>query len=284
MSRQNIYEIVSQRGLPPMKAFSRIRYRYDHIFYEDPYDMRDITLYDFTQKYVFQQLPIKGTCIDLADLLQDIGICLNASSCSLDDVFLLIEFILCVIDSTPKELKNIPQPDNTMIYDEITEVINATLDILSMKIIKSKRGRIIVPKSFKAAQAASVVSDEDIAWDLLQYNHFANKGNIKNKQAILKRIGDYIEPTLQERSKNKEKIWNKTAEIASDLLNNFNIRHNNKSGNKKQWYVTNMDDIELEKWYDKTYSVIIQLIIERENEDILKKIKQLRVETNKDTK
>lgn len=45
-----------------------------------------------------------------------------------------------------------------------------------------------------------------------------------------------------------------------------------------------MDDIELEKWYDKTYSVIIQLIIERENEDILKKIKQLRVEADKDTK
>lgn len=276
MSRQNLYELVEKRGITPTQAFARIRYYYDHIVYTGPNEQY-ITLHDFIERYVFEKLPIRGTCINLDDLLKDIHLSLYKDSYSMDEVLLFIEYILCAIDATPKELAetlqlNADLLDTVGIYNKITEEINTILNLLSMTVIDSEHGRIVVPSNYKVCQAAAITTDRDISWDLLQYNHFTNNGNLKEKQAILKRLGDYIEPVLQKRSNDNSEQWAKTAELASNLLNNFQIRHNNRAGTHKREYVTSMDDSELEEWYDNTYNVIVELIIEKEGSDIKRKV------------
>lgn len=62
------------------------------------------------------------------------------------------------------------------------------------------------------------------------------------------------------------------------MLNNLNIRHNNRSVGDKYYkeYVAKMSESELEEWYDKVYQEILlaNLLLDDENDKI--KIKELR--------
>ena len=46
----------------------------------------------------------------------------------------------------------------------------------------------------------------------------------------------------------------------SFMLNNFDIRHNNRSGKNAKEYIANIPDDELEIWYDKAYQLMISVI------------------------
>lgn len=59
------------------------------------------------------------------------------------------------------------------------------------------------------------------------------------------------------------------------MLNNMNIRHNNKSGNNKKELVAQMDDEELENWYDELYQLLLFCILIKDNKDRKGRIDEL---------
>jgi hypothetical protein len=65
------------------------------------------------------------------------------------------------------------------------------------------------------------------------------------------------------------------------LLNNFDIRHNNRTGKSKKDFITNMAEDDLEKWYDKTYNSVLSVIIQKEQKEIDKEVADFK-KTNKD--
>lgn len=109
----------------------------------------------------------------------------------------------------------------------------------------------------------------------MEYNHYGLKGNLSKKRSILVSLGAYIEPILR----NKSLLNAGYKELESNvgfLLNKFHIRHNNKEGKTAQEYIVNITDEQLENWYDKTYDMIIQVIITNENISAEKEIEQLK--------
>lgn len=56
----------------------------------------------------------------------------------------------------------------------------------------------------------------------------------------------------------------------------MNIRHNNKEGKNASEYVANLTDEELESWYDKTYQMMLLSILELDNIERNKKVKELK--------
>lgn len=284
MSRKHIFELIKTQKPEPTEAFARIRYRYDHDEHRvrigtNPYDntMANFTVAEFIKAFIFPLFPIQTTHINLNDFIHDLGIQINGPQ-TLDSLLSFIEFIWYAIDATPPEVlgHTITQYGGSNIYCDIENAINLTLAQFGYKEIRVSEGRIAVKQDYKTEQATKAITDTECVDLLFQYNHFSNNGDITSKQLILKQLGDYLEPTLQERDKHKDACWYGAAKTTSDLLNNFHIRHNNKTGHYKNEYITKLSDTELEEWYDKTHSMIVQFLIERENENISKEIKQLR--------
>lgn len=60
------------------------------------------------------------------------------------------------------------------------------------------------------------------------------------------------------------------------LLNKINICHNNKEGKNALRYVANLTDEELESWYDETYQMLLLSILELDNVERNKKVKELK--------
>lgn len=279
MSRKNLYEIIKEKQMTPTQAFMRIRYQFDHVCHDvhpNGYaHCRSMNVKDFICEHIFQYMPIAEARINLNDLLLDLGIALSGQKESFDDVFVFIELIWCAVDSTPDDLLRWTReysgsPD---IYSAIEHTIKITLDKLGYKEARIKEGRIVVAKNYKADQAAMLTNEEQATWDLMQYNHYSNNGNLSSKQSILKRLGDYLEPDLQTRKDCDDAYLCQTANMVSELLNNYHIRHNNKDGNKKKGFVISMSDEELETWYDRTYNAIVAYIIEKEASDTARRMK-----------
>lgn len=60
------------------------------------------------------------------------------------------------------------------------------------------------------------------------------------------------------------------------MLNNINIRHNNKSGKNKKEYVSKMRKDTMEKQYDETYQMLLLAFLLNEQTSGSKKISQLK--------
>lgn len=49
------------------------------------------------------------------------------------------------------------------------------------------------------------------------------------------------------------------------MLNNLDIRHNNKAGKNKNALATNLSDEKLENWYDELYQLLLFCVLIKDN-------------------
>lgn len=158
-------------------------------------------------------------------------------------------------------------------YIYLQESVTELLDDLGYekKIFADEEKVILVEKNAAMTAAAEVV-DSNTAYAVIEYNHHLLKGNIAEKQRILKILADKFEPMRGELKKvNKELESN-----IGYLLNKMNIRHNNMEGKNAIEYVKNLSDQELEEWYDETYQMLLLCFLEYDNIERSKKISKLK--------
>ena len=55
--------------------------------------------------------------------------------------------------------------------------------------------------------------------------------------------------------------------VANNMLNNLDIRHNNRAGKKKNALATNITDEELENWYDELYQLLLFCVLIKDNKE-----------------
>ena len=128
------------------------------------------------------------------------------------------------------------------------------------------------PKDQAAISVAEIVEPE-LSYRVIEYNHHSMKGDLERKRATLLVLGDKLEPQLK-----KLKQINATLESnLSMLLNNVNVRHNNKEpGKNYKKYVAEMKDEELEQWYDDLYQIILLAFLELDHIERKDRIDQLK--------
>ncbi len=168
-------------------------------------------------------------------------------------------------------------------YEKLCERLEYSLDKTNHELITLENGdRIIVEKNVYASEVSQIVSESNIedAIKVLEYNHFSNKGNIQRKKEILISLANYLEPLRDELNAFEElkevmKVNNSKKIIAVEQLfgmyNNLGLRHNND----KQYHL-NMNDEELEQWYDDIYTSTLFVILSLDEARILSKLKTLR--------
>lgn len=169
-------------------------------------------------------------------------------------------------------------------YDKLRERILYSLDKTNheWKTLQDDN-IIIVEKNVYASEVSQIVSETNIedAIKVLEYNHFSNKGNIQRKKEILISLANYLEPLRDELNAFEElkevmKVNGKkiiAVEQLFGMYNNLGLRHNND----KQYHL-NMNDEELEQWYDDIYTSTLFVILSMDESRILSKLKTLREE------
>lgn len=161
--------------------------------------------------------------------------------------------------------------DDDYIY--LQENLTGILDDLGYeaKVFEDEEKVILVEKNAAMTAVAEVV-DQKTAFAVIEYNHHLLKGNIAEKQRILKILADKFEPMRVELKKADKDLESNTGY----LLNKMNIRHNNVEGKNAIEYVKNLSDKELEEWYDETYQMLLLCFLEYDNIERSKKVSKLK--------
>jgi hypothetical protein len=257
----------------PVDEYARLN---QLIFYEkiDGFN----SLFNYLDKCVFRHLPIRGSFLHIGDMLEYIELpeyIEQYTNITTDALFNFCELVFAIIEQGDLYIDKLGQ-DVIQQASSVRHQILYVLDKANHEFVEDSNGNnIIVEKNRTARQAAETVKDEPVAFRILEYNHFALLGDLQKKQDVLQAIGTYVEPKLN------DKIFTSTAYkgLADDarfMLNNFNIRHNNKSGKSANSFMQSITDSELEQWYDKTYNTLLMLIIAEEQVEISNELKDIK--------
>ena len=234
------------------------------------------TMSEYIDDKYFRILPIRGSARDVDELAESVGIIKNKFSNDLNDLFVFCEFLLAMMPEHCISIeKNSYYAKHMLtIIDNIDYILEKT-NYERKKSPKYDDNYIIVEKNKATTLAAEIVEDIEVAYDLIEYNHYALKGDLEGKKKILFALGVYVEPILA----SKELSKNGYGTLESDagfMLNNFHIRHNNKEGKKANDYIAAISDEDLEELYDKTYEAILSVIIINEHIPVSKENKTLK--------
>ena len=253
--RRNFYKLLSERSFDAKKEYAALW----KLFCVEQCNTSAFSPYPMVawinDKY-FRDLPFRGSFVSLEDMMDELGIQAR-SAVNIDKLFLFCELLYAVLPG--RGMTKDPKIIN--LKNTILQNIGYILEHTNHEFAKDPNGNTIIVEKNKAATLASQLANDDVvAFELIEYNHFALKGDLEGKKRLLFSIAAYIEPIL----KSKVLQNNGYKQLESDagfLFNNFHIRHNNKVGSKAQDYITTVKDPDLEEWYDKAYELALSVII-----------------------
>lgn len=262
------------------KAGADIRREYDRLFalfYKQKisyYGSVDITLREFCANS-FSKFPFRETCISLKDFDDSNGFNFKEEPVFFDLNYLVLfcEYSYSLIDSSAIYNYTAITPELNTAMQLYIRQLNMVIEAIGYMKNKHKGITDLVPKDQAAIAVAEILIDPNLSYRVIEYNHHSMKGDIERKRATLLVLGDKLEPQLQ-----RLKQINATLESnLSMLLNNVNVRHNNKEpGKNYKKYVAEMKDEEIEQWYDDLYQMILLAFLELDHLDRKGRLEQLK--------
>lgn len=153
--------------------------------------------------------------------------------------------------------------------DDILEQYNQTA------YIQEDNECVLVIEDKPEVTAVAEIVPESLALDVIRYNHRLLKGDLDAKKSILIALGSELEPRRKELEEKDKKL----AANIFFMLNNMDIRHNNrdeKDPSKYKKYVADMNDTQLEEWYDELYQMMLLALLLLDNIERQKSIDELK--------
>lgn len=251
-------------------------------------DLRQIryhyyNIQSFVDKYLFLEWKNRGNYISCNEMRNDLQInrlvyyCESGIDVAIEDLFDYLEYVANILNL----IKNCKWDNENNVIDKqickaIINNIKNILETLNYEIYKIDDQKIIVVEKNPAATAVAEIMDENIAYEVIQYNHYLLKGDIEAKKRILLVLGNKLEP---QRSQLKS-LNNKLETNIFFMLNNMNLRHNNCDINDEKRYknfVAEMSKDKLENYYDELYQMILLAFLLIDNINRTKKIENLKI-------
>lgn len=264
--RSNIFELLG--------SFNDISYEIktiDDLLYDN--DLGDGTVEEIIDENYISDWKARGNCVKCDDMRSRLGISRNivrAKKLSESNCLNYLEYISNLIRLIIADYPRDCDDNYSMMIDNTMNVIDSLG--FEPKVFDKDEIVILVQKD-AAATSAAEISTPDIAKEIFTYNHYLLKGDLAKKQVILKILSDEFEG-------NREKLVAINSKLESNIgfmINNLNIRHNNKAGSKMHEFVKNLSDQELESYYDETYQMLLLSKLELDNEKrkpLIEKLKQ----------
>lgn len=280
MTRQNLFEILKSK-YDIVREMNKIIDLYNKISIW-VHNYSENSHYSIEELFETQILPYwkqRGSYLTCEEIKNDLDITdYFVKESSIDNIIIALEYYENIFYLTYKKVYGNSEyvfPNEYYLMIQNTRIL---LDHLNYerKIFEQEEKLILIPKKPESTAVAEI-SSEETALAILMYNHHSMKGNITGKRKLLYQISLEFETLLKQPHKNYNDFFEKT----NGLLNNLHIRHDNKTkeGNKNP--VIEIDDKELENWYDELYQLLLFCVLihdnlERKNRvaDFLKSIKE----------
>lgn len=134
---------------------------------------------------------------------------------------------------------------------------------------------VLVIENKEEVTAVAEILPSQLSLDVIKYNHRSLQGEIELKKQILISLGAELEPKRRE----LQALNRQLSEDIFFMLNNINVRHNNRSKKDKskyKEYVAKMRKDRLEKWYDELYQMILLAFLLLDNVERANNVKELK--------
>ena len=217
----------------------------------------------------FKKWEYSYACDDLEDLKMELGLIYDENGfCPQNDIE-AIKFLQFAVNMAVYAETKIKEDDYSNVRDknDFFEIFkNRFMYILSkinQKAVEHPKENyyLIVPCNDKTKRCADLQTDVNVAFLFYEYTSSLLKGNIDRKRRILKELSNVYEPIIKTNKKlypngPVHDIFDKLGQI----LNNFNIRHNNSDPKIKGYYKPELDNFtqrEYEEIYDACYDLIL---------------------------
>lgn len=272
----NIFEILEKRELNPTDEFGRLvslfRWQWRTLYAKS--SVKQMI------NGVFHKVPaqLRQTYLHVDDILKDLGISEDSPyGRDWNELFLYCEVLLNLINTTKFYLDKDETAKETA--QQIIANIKVILEKTNHEWAQIKEGYIIVDKNPATTEAIECLENNkvDLALNMIEYNRVLLKGNLTRKREILVALADYTEPM------NNDFKGTQYAALYSDsrfLVNAIDIRHNNSGKGDLPEKAKSWTSQEKEDWYDKTYQVLLTVILARKHIDVSKEIQDLKPARN----
>lgn len=243
--------------------------------YYPPYDL---TLFEFVDQRCFRDWSYRGHFVNVKDFLEAVNyneIIKSAKNGDTEAFMILIELTynlwsLAYHDIIDKD--SLSEWNNNFFH--LRDVVLDNLEKYNHKAYIDDE-RILIIEDKPEVTAVAEIIEQDLAIDIIRYNHRSMQGEIELKKKILISLGSELEP-----KRKKLQVLNK--QLSEDIffmLNNMNLRHNNRSKKdmgKYKEYVAKMTKARLEKWYDELYQMMLLAFLLLDNVDRTENVKELK--------
>lgn len=238
----------------------------------------DYTLFEFVEEHCFREWLHRGHCVDVDDYLEalDFNEWKYDAPYEVDSFLTLIELVYNFW-----QLSYLKFQDGNLFlqwrgnYCHLKEVMDDVLEQFNHKAyIDDTNQQVLVVEDKGEITAVSEIINPELSFEVIRYNHRALKGEIEVKKSIILQLGAELEPKRKELSSINKQL----AENIFFMLNNLNIRHNNRSKKDKNYkeYVAKMRKERLEKWYDELYQMILLAFLLLDNVERTERVNELK--------
>ena len=243
--------------------------------YSPPYDL---TLFEFVDQCCFRDWSYRGHFVNVNDFLEAVNyneIIKSAKNGDTEAFMMLIELTYNLWSLAYHDI--IDKDSSSKWNNNFFHLRDVMLDNLEKYNHKAyiDGERIFIIEDKPEVTAAAEIVEQDLAVDLIRYNHRSMQGEIESKKKILISLGSELEPKRKElQALNKQ-----LSEDIFFMLNNLNVRHNNRSKKdmgKYKEYVAKMTKARLEKWYNELYQMMLLAFLLLDNVDRTENVKELK--------
>ena len=243
--------------------------------YYPPYDL---TLFEFVEQRCFRNWSYRGHFVNVKDFLKAVNyneIIKSAKNGDTEAFMILIELTynlwsLAYYDIIDKDSSS--KWNNNFFH--LRDVLLDNLEKYNHKAYIDDE-RILIIEDKPEVTAVAEIIEQDLAIDIIRYNHRSMQGEIELKKKILISLGSELEP----KRKQLQVLNKQLSEDIFFMLNNMNLRHNNRSKKdigKYKEYVAKMTKARLEKWYDELYQMMLLAFLLLDNVDRTENVKELK--------
>ncbi len=263
MVRKNIFKLLENK-FDIKKEFNKINTLFESNLVQYStinFQMYQGTIENFINEKFLLFWKQRGCYFSCQELRNDIGF--TTDNYKKANILTALEYYVNLINILNINLKR--NYANLQFYREyylLVQNIDLLIEHLNYEkhIFEKEEKVILIPKN-PAATSVAEISTEDTAMSILMYHHASLKGDLQQKREILRQIAQEYEPLLKSPNENYKDFYKK----ANALLNNLHIRHNNKRKEHNKNPIIDIDNKELEKWYDELYQLLLFCVLIPDN-------------------
>lgn len=278
--RKSIFDIVSENISIESEADRLITMATEeYVLQVNSY--HDYTLFNYVDSYCFKDWLNRGHFIHVDDFLDTLGFdeLKEDAKYSVDSLLTLIEVIYNFWTLSNQNLFNGEKGHQLRWHGNYYHLKDVMDDILQQynhvaHTDNEQQCVLIIENKAEVTAAAEIMPTSPLAFDVIKYNHRSLSGEVELKKKILLSLATEIEPN--------RKILHKINPTLEDniffMLNNLNIRHNNRSKKDKSYkeYVAKMKKQRLEKWYDDLYQMLLLAFLQLDDIERTNRVKELK--------